>query len=52
MTGEIKTILAEEARNHLADVLAGAEHRGEHYEIRRYRTAAAMVVPVGWYERG
>jgi prevent-host-death family protein len=48
---EIKPVLSDDARKRFREILNDVEHNGAHYEIRRYQTPAAMLVPVDWFER-
>jgi prevent-host-death family protein len=43
-------VQSSEARRKMRKILTAVE-RGEHIEIRRYDTPAAVIVPVEWYER-
>jgi antitoxin (DNA-binding transcriptional repressor) of toxin-antitoxin stability system len=44
------TVQIEEARRTLGDLVDWARLAGEPALILRYRTPAAVLVPVGWYE--
>jgi antitoxin (DNA-binding transcriptional repressor) of toxin-antitoxin stability system len=46
----MKQVQSDEARRSLRVILNEVEHQGEHYEVLRYQTAAAVIVPVEWYE--
>jgi prevent-host-death family protein len=45
----MKSVRSDEARKRFRDLLNDVEHQGEHVEILRYKTPAAVVVPVEWY---
>lgn len=44
------TVQIEEARKQLGELVDRARLAGEPTMIVRYRTPAAVLVPVGWYE--
>ena len=46
-----REVQSDEARRTFRALLNEVEHRGEHVTILRYTTPAAVLVPVGWYER-
>lgn len=45
-----KTVRSDEARRNFRELLDEVEHRGMHITIARYDKAAAVLVPVDWYE--
>jgi prevent-host-death family protein len=47
----VRTVNIEEARAKLGDVVARAQLAGEPTTILRYKTPAAVVVSVEWYEQ-
>lgn len=46
-----KFVRSDQIRRQLRTILNDVEHNGEHYEIRRYKTPTAMLVPHDWYEQ-
>jgi prevent-host-death family protein len=47
----MKQVRSDEARRTFRELLNEVEHQGEHVEILRYQTPAAMLVPVEWYKQ-
>jgi antitoxin (DNA-binding transcriptional repressor) of toxin-antitoxin stability system len=47
----MKEYRSDEARRAFREILNEVEHQGEHVEILRYYTPAAMLVPMEWYEK-
>ena len=43
-------MLSNDAQRSFRSVLDRVEHHGEHVTILRYKTPAAVLVPVTWYE--
>lgn len=46
-----KQVLSDEARRNFRALLNEVEHQDVHVTILRYRTPAAVIVPVDWYEQ-
>jgi len=46
-----RLVLSDKARRSFRDLLNEVEHQGAHITVVRYKTPAAVVVPIGWYER-
>jgi antitoxin (DNA-binding transcriptional repressor) of toxin-antitoxin stability system len=42
-------MLSNDAQRRFRSVLDRVEHHGEHVTILRYKTPAAVLVPVTWY---
>jgi prevent-host-death family protein len=47
----MKSVRSDEARRNFRDLLNDVEHQGERIEILRYKTPAAVIVPVEWWKR-
>lgn len=47
----MKPVSSEDARRNFRDLLDDVEHKEEHVTIMRYRTPAAVIVPISWYEQ-
>lgn len=43
-------MLSNDVQRSFRSVLDRVEHRGEHVTVLRYKTPAAVLVPVTWYE--
>lgn len=46
----MKSVPSDEAKRGFRALLNDVEHQGEHVTILRYKTPAAVIVPVEWYE--
>ena len=46
----MKSVPSDEAKRGFRKLLNDVEHDGEHVTILRYKTPAAVIVPVEWYE--
>lgn len=51
MNPDDRYVSSQDARDHLRDLLNQVEHDSAHIFVLRYRTPAAVIVPVEWYEQ-
>jgi prevent-host-death family protein len=51
MENEDRGVHSDEVRRRFRVLLNEVEHDGAHITVLRYETPAAVIVPVGWYER-
>jgi antitoxin (DNA-binding transcriptional repressor) of toxin-antitoxin stability system len=47
----MKSVRSDEIRRALPGLLSEVEHQGEHVTVLRYRTPAAVIVPIGWHRQ-
>lgn len=47
----MRSVQSDELRKTLRTVLDAVKHEGESYEVLRYQTREAVLVPTEWYER-
>lgn len=47
----VKQILSDDARKRFREVVDDIQQNNEHYQVLRYQTPSAMIVPVSWFER-
>lgn len=46
----MKQVGSDDARRDFRALLNDVEHQGEHITVMRYKTPAAVIVPVWWYD--
>lgn len=45
----MRSVPSDEAKRGFRALINAVEHDGEHVEILRYKTPAAIIVPIEWY---
>jgi prevent-host-death family protein len=47
----VKPVSSDDARRRFRELIDDVAHRGEHVMIMRWKTPAAVIVPIKWYEQ-